>query len=68
MGSEGRGRGIPLTLRFSSRAHLVLSSMSLACTTSSTTAKGEEGTLSLPLTTCAHELMCVFVSCLKAAY
>jgi hypothetical protein len=35
MGSaNGRGRGSPLTLRFSSRARLVHSSMSLSCTTS----------------------------------
>jgi hypothetical protein len=59
MGSkEERGRGSPLTLRFSYHACLVLSSMSLACTTSSTATRGGGGTF-LPLTTCAHELMCL---------
>jgi hypothetical protein len=62
---DGRSRGSPLTLRFSSCACLVLSSRSLACTTSSIATRGGEGTLSLPLTTCAHDLMCVSVSCLK---
>ena len=66
MGSEDViGKGSPLTLRFNSRACLVCSSMSLDCTTSSTTARGGARGVSLPLATCAHELMCVFVSCLK---
>lgn len=61
--AEERGRGRPLTLRFSSLALRDRSSTSLACTTSSTAVIG--GDLSFPRTTCAHELMCVSVSCLR---
>lgn len=48
---EGHGEGRRFTFRFSSGTCLVRSSISLA--------------LSLLLTTCAHVLICVSVSCLK---
>jgi hypothetical protein len=60
---EEVGKGSPLALRFSSCARLVHSSMSLACTTSSTIVRRRGGAFSLPLYTYAHELMCVFASC-----
>jgi hypothetical protein len=70
MGSgEGEGKGSPLIFKFNSRALLVCSSLAWPkqLPRPQQEGVGVGGFLSLPLTTCAQDLICTSISYLKVA-